>query len=131
MSSGLVSGRTRITGPFAAASATALRLEDSETGGGAGRGVQALAEQTAALDRLLLARLVEAREQELGEVVRGYTIKGLIFADEALADHLHRHAYRRNRVALRRAGLEHVQLRVLDRELDVLRVAEVLFELLA
>ena len=55
----------------------------------------------------------------------------LVLADRALRDHVDRDLHGGRGGPLRRAGLEHVELAALDRELEVLDVAVVALELLA
>jgi hypothetical protein len=66
--------------------------------------------------------------QELIELLRVDAQDGFLLADESFAHHLDGDANRRRPGALAVAGLEHVELAVLDGELEVLDVAVVLLE---
>src|SRR5262245_45034288 len=66
--------------------------------------------------------------KELIEVLRGYALNGLVFRNQPLIHHLDRDAHRGNAGALSAAGLQHIQLAVLEREFDVLHVLEMRLE---
>ena len=71
---------------------------------------------------------IEHRVEELIELLGIDAQHGFLLADEAFADHLDGDANRRGAGALAVAGLEHVELAVLDGELEILNVAVVIFE---
>ena len=75
-----------------------------------------------------LGARVDHRVQQLVELRRVDPHDRLFARDQALARHRHRGLQRGGSRALRRARLQEEQLLVLDRELDVLHVAVVLFE---
>ena len=66
--------------------------------------------------------------QQLVELGRVDAHDGLVLGDEAFGDHVDGHLQRRGSGALAVAGLQHVELLVLDGELHVLHVAVVLLE---
>jgi len=74
---------------------------------------------------------VDARVQQLIDVRAGDARDRLLLRDQALMHHLHGDADRRRTGALARTALQHEQLVVLDRELDVLHIVIVLFEPIA
>ena len=100
-----------------------VRVEDRLADGGAGRGVQALAEQP--VPHLRLGRLVEARQEQLDDLGGVDPLERLLARQDALVDHVDRDLHRGRRGPLAGSGLEHVELAALDRELEVLHVAVV------
>ena len=94
---------------------------------GAGRRVEALGDPRRGGAR---AR-VELVAQQLVDVRRLDPSERLLLGDDALADEVGGDLHGRGRGPLGAAGLEHVELAALDRELEVLDVAVVLLELLA
>ena len=96
-------------------------------GGGAGAGVESLG------NRLHLAHggIVEDGGEHLVHLVGGNAAHGGLPVDEAFLFHVAGDAEGGDAGALAVAGLEHVDLAVLDGELEVLHVAEVVFEGLA
>ena len=66
--------------------------------------------------------------QELVELLGLYAQYGFLLIDHALFHHLHGDANGGRTGPLAIAGLQHVQLAVFDRELEVLHVPVVLFE---
>ena len=100
-------------------------------GGGARAGGQAVGEQRAAGDRLLLRLGVELRGQELRELRGLDAAERLAAVDQPLLHHLDGGAHGGRAGALARPRLQHEQLAVLDGELDVLHVAVVALQLLA
>ncbi len=126
MSSGLVSMRTRMI--VLALLRAALRLiggEHHRAGGGAGAGRQSLPQQRAVRLR------IQRRMQQLIERRRVHPPHRLGLVDQALARHVHRDAQRRRGGAFAVARLQHVELVLLDGELEVLHVLVVLLEPLA
>ena len=99
--------------------------EDNLAGGGAGRGVNPRHESL----RLLLG--IELRVEDLVELLGRHEHQGLLFRDEPLVVQINGNLDGRLRAALAVAGLEHVQLAPLDRELHVLHVFVVLLESIA
>ena len=77
----------------------------------------------------LLALFHEARNQEVIQLVRLDAEDGFFLRDEAFAHHVDGDANRGQAGALAVAGLQHVELAILDGELEVLHVAIVLFHL--
>ena len=90
--------------------------------GSARGGVQAAGEH------VVLGVLVELRVQQLVELLGVDAHDGLLLGDEALLLHLDGDVQRGGGGALAHAGLQHVQLALLDGELDVAHVAEVVLE---
>ena len=88
----------------------------------AGRGVQALA------GRLDCCIRVDHRVQELIELCRVDAGQRFVPGDQPFLDHRHGCLERGRGRSLRRSGLQEVQAIVLDRELDVLHVAVVPFQ---
>ncbi len=74
-------------------------------------------------------RGVDAREQQLLQLSRLDARHRLLLRDEALFHHVDRDVHRGLAGALGGAGLQHVQLAALDRELEVLHVLVVLLQL--
>ena len=101
-----------------------LGAEDDLSDSGSGRCRQADGEH---FDLLVL--LDQARNQEVVELVRLDAHDRFFLGDEAFADHVDGDADGSEAGALAIAGLQHVELAVLDGELEVLHVAIVLFEL--
>ena len=66
--------------------------------------------------------------QKLIELLRVHAQHGFLLLDQAFVDHLHGDANRRGTGALAVPGLEHVELAVLDGELEILDIAVVLLE---
>ena len=99
-------------------------VEHDEPGGSAGGRVQALG------DHLDLRARVDHRVQKLVELPRIDPRDRLLARDQALAGHVDGDAERRPGGALPGPGLEQVELALLDRELDVLHLAEVALEAL-
>ena len=111
-----------------------LRLvgeEDDLAGGGARAGREPLGQQAPLGDGGLLGRRQEDRTQQLVERLGLHPAQRLFLGDQLLVDHLHRDAHAGEAGALPVAALQHVELLVLDGELDVLHVLVVLLELLA
>ena len=75
----------------------------------------------------LLALFHEARNQEVVKLVGLDAVNGFFLRDEAFAHHVDGHANRGQAGALAVARLQHVELAILDGELEVLHVAVVLF----
>ena len=94
---------------------------------GAGRCVQALRDALGAEPRAG----IELGAQELIDLGRLDPADRLLLRDHPVGDHVDGDLDCRRGRPLGRAGLEHVQLAALDRELEVLDVAVVRFELLA
>ena len=76
----------------------------------------------------LTALLIQARNQEVVELVRIDAEDGLFLGDQAFLDHLNRNSHRGQAGALAVARLQHVELAVLHGELEVLDVAIVLLQ---
>ena len=96
--------------------------EDRLANGSAGAGVQA------ARDDIVVGVLVELRVQQLVKLIGIDAHDGLFLGDEALFDHLDRNMQRGGGGALADARLEHPQLALFDRELDIAHIAEVVLE---
>src|SRR5262249_15631189 len=118
MSSGEVSARTSSTGPEAAISAARSAVRAIFPEGGTRPGGEAVGEQRAPADRLLLLLGVEFRRQELGELLGLHAVECLALVEHPLLHHLDGDPHGRGSCALARAGLQHVELAVLDGELD-------------
>ena len=71
---------------------------------------------------------IEHRVQQLIELLRIDAQDGFLLVDEAFVHHLDGDADRRRTGALAVAGLQHVELAVLDGELEILNVAVVIFQ---
>ena len=95
------------------------------TRGGAGAGRQSLGQQRAVCLR------IQHRMQQLVERCRVHPPDRLGLIDQSFAGHVHRDPQRRRGGAFAVARLQHVQLVLLDRELEVLHVVVVLLEPLA
>ena len=74
---------------------------------------------------------IKARVQQLVELAGIDPLQRLLLGDETLSDHVRRDLHGRRRGALAVAGLQHVELAVLDGELHVLHVPIVLLQGLA
>ena len=98
--------------------------EDDLADSRAGRGRQAGGQ-----DFDLLALFNQAGNQEVVELVRLDAEDGFFLRDEALADHVDGDADGGQAGALAVAGLQHVELAILDGELEILHIAIVLFHL--
>ena len=123
-SSGLVSMRTRMTAsPFFAIASAPVGVEDGLAAGGAGRGVEASG------DDFWLRLGIDAGMQKLIDLGRLDPLDGLVLEDHFLAHHVDGDFDGRRGRSLGRAGLQHPELLLLDRELDVLDVAVVLLQL--
>eukprot|EP00438_Fugacium_kawagutii_P021523 Skav233408 [mRNA] locus=scaffold892:134441:141349:+ [translate_table: standard] len=120
MSSGLVSMRTRIT-----FSPSLHRRTASSATGCTRRGWKALGND------VLLGLGVESRMQELVDQIRLQTQKSLRLGDQAFVGHVNRNLQSSRSCTLSIAGLQHVELALLDRKLDVLHVLVVSLELLS
>jgi hypothetical protein len=123
MSSGVVSGRTRITGPPSAAISTA-RSASKATRPEAAPGEAATPVVTASTS----ATFVDAETVELLDGGGVDPHDRLVAVDQALVDHLHRQPHRRLGGALAHPGLEDEELALLDGELDVAHVPVVALE---
>ena len=97
--------------------------EDDLTDGGAGRRGQTLGEH---FD--LLTLFVEARNQEVVQLIRLDPENGFFLLDQSFLHHLQGDANCRQPGTLAVAGLQHVELAVLDGELEVLHVFVMLFQ---
>ena len=86
------------------------------------------ADPSASLVSDLLGGRIEHRVQQLIELLRIDAQHGFLLVDQPFAHHLHGDADGRRTRALAVAGLQHVQLAVLDGELEVLDVAVVLLQ---
>ena len=124
MSSGVVSLRTRITGPFADSSTASSAREGRAADCGAGR----CRDPGGDLRQFLERRRIEHRVQQLIELVRRDAQHRFLLRDHALFHHVDRDAHRRRAGALAVAGLQHVKLAVFDGELEILHVLVMLFE---
>src|SRR5699024_5259429 len=69
-------------------------------------------------------------EHQLGELVAGHSLSGLLDADQALVEELVRDTKGSGRGAFADPGLEHPQFAAFDGELDVTQVAVVVFQCL-
>ena len=98
--------------------------EDDLSNRRAGRGRQAGGE-----DFDLLALFDQAGNQEVIKLVRLDAVNGFFLRDELFLDHVDGHANGGQAGALAVAGLQHVELAILDGELEVLHIAIVLFHL--
>ena len=99
--------------------------DDLARSGSRGSG-QTLGDDVGLFDRVL----VEYRVQQLVELLGLYAQYGGRSVDHALTEHLHRDADHCGAGTLAVTRLEHPQLAVLDRELEVLHILEVIFEML-
>ncbi len=123
MSSGLVSLRTRITfSPFAAHSTASSGLKTTLPTAAPGDAANPLREN------LDLRRRVDARVEKLVELLRLHPHESLVLRDQALGHHVDGDLDRGLRRALPAARLQHVELPLLDGELEVLHVAVVALE---
>ena len=123
MSSGEVSVRTRMTfSPLAASASASAAVKTTLPTAAPGEAGQALG------DLLHLGLGVHARVQELVELVRLHSQDGQLLVDQPLLHHVHGDLHGRGRGALAHAALQHVELAVLDRELDVQHVRVVLLQ---
>ena len=75
------------------------------------------------------ALFIETRNQEVVELVGLDAEDGFFLGDEAFADHVDGDAYGGQAGALAVASLQHVELAILDGELEVLHIAIMLFHL--
>ena len=98
--------------------------EDNLSDSRAGRGRQASGE-----DFDLLALFDQAGNQEVVELVGLDAVNGFFLRDELFLDHVDGHANGGQAGALAVAGLQHIELAILDGELEVLHIAIVLFHL--
>ena len=96
--------------------------EDDLADSRAGRGRQAGGE-----DFDLLALFDQAGNQEVVKLVGLDAVDGFFLRDELFLDHVDGHANSGQAGALAVAGLQHVELAILDGELEVLHIAVVLF----
>ncbi len=104
-------------------------VEDDAAGGGAGAGVQALGQEAAALDGgVLLGRGRRSGRRSWLSWSGSMRARASFVADELLADHVHGDPDGGEGGALADAALEHVELALLDGELDVHHVRVVLLE---
>mmetsp|Transcript_6723 Transcript_6723/g.17216 ORF Transcript_6723/g.17216 Transcript_6723/m.17216 type:complete len:986 (-) Transcript_6723:44-3001(-) len=101
-----------------------LRVEHHLPHGGAGGGRQAHADDVRGVRSLVL----ELRVQQLVDVRGLHDLDGLLDVDHALRHQVHGNLHGPGARALAPAGLQHVQLPLLHRELDVLHVAVVLLQ---
>ena len=103
-------------------------------GHGVGGGEHGLADGSArggvqtAGEHIVLGVLIELRVQQLVELLGLDAHDGLLLGDEALLLHLDGDVQRGGGGALADTGLQHVQLALLDGELDVAHIAEVVLE---
>ena len=135
-SSGLVSRRTRINLTLLSLSHSASASEAWKQilpRGGAGTGVDPLGQQAAGIDGGPLRFGIVDRLQQLIEVVgrNALGIEGFFFGDHPFVDQVDGDPHGGETGPLGVAGLQHPHLAALHRELDVLHVAIVLFELFA
>src|ERR1700724_689690 len=77
---------------------------------------------------LLVSRGVGVRMEQRSELLRLYPRQGRALVDEPLLGHLDCTAYGRVRRAFAGAGLQHEEPSALDRELDILHIAEMMLE---
>ena len=124
MSSGVVSLRTRITGPFLDASTASSAVKTARPTAAPGDASIPFASLVSVFER----RRIEHRMQQLIELLAAPRAAPLPFVDHAFLHHVDRDAHRGRAGALAVARLQHVQLAVLDGELEILHVAIVLFE---
>ena len=113
--------------PFLRGGFGALGVEVNASRRGARSRGKPLRDRAGALQR----GAVEHGRERLVELVGGNAAHGRLPVDEPLALHLARDADRREPGALAVARLQHEDLGVLDRELEVLHVAEMIFKRLA
>ena len=107
--------------PISTASSAVNTMVPTAAPGEAGSPVASLASD-------FLRRRIEHRVQQLIELLRIDAQDGFLLGDQAFVHHLDGDANRRRTGALAVAGLQHVELAVLDGELEVLDVAVVLLE---
>ena len=106
-------------------------VEHDLAGGGAGAGGEPLGQHPALAYGPALALGREDGPQQLVELLGLDAHERLVRADEPLGDHLDGDADGRQAGALAVARLQHVQAAALDRELEVLHVAQLVLERLA
>ena len=124
MSSGVVSLRTRITGPFADNSTASSAVKAARPTAAPGDAAMPLA----ILVSFLSEAAIEHRVQQLIELAGRDAQHRFLLSDHAFFHHLDRDANRGRTGALAVAGLQHVELAVFDGELEILHVAIMLFE---
>ena len=129
MSSGLVSSRTRSTfSPRSAHSNASCAVKTTRPVAAPGPALRPVREDAARRHRLFLGRRVEDGPQQLVQGIRVHAQDRLLGRDALLVDHLDGDPHLGEARALARARLEHPELALLHRELDVLHVAVVVFE---
>ena len=101
-----------------------LGEEYDRSGSGTRRGRKSLDQNLGILD----GALVEYRVQQLVELGRFATQYGGLLVDQPLGQHVHCDLDHRGTGTLAVAALQHPQLAVLDRKLDILHVGEVLLQ---
>ena len=101
-----------------------IRSKDHHTGGGAGRSRQSLRQH------IPLGRRIEGWMEQLIKRHRIDAGQGLMFGDQTFFGHVHGDLQGCPRCPFARPGLQHPELVLLDRELDILHVAVVSFEIL-
>jgi hypothetical protein len=104
-------------------------VKDDLAGGGARARVQAARDDLARFDRGLLLLRVEHRPEEVVELLRLHREEGFLLAHQTLGHHIDGDGEGGVRRPLAGAGLQQPQPAALERELDVLQVAEVGLEL--
>ena len=124
MSSGVVSLRTRITGPFADISTASSAVNARRPTAAPGEASMPVASFVS----FFSAGRIEHRVQQLIELRGRDAPHRRLLVDELLVHHLHRDLHRRRTRALAVAGLQHVEHAFLHGELEILHVLVVLFE---
>ena len=79
-------------------------------------------------DNLNICRWVNARMQQLIQIVRGNTGQGSLFINQAFLNHLNGDTDSRLPRTFAVTGLEHIEFTVLDREFHVLHIGVVLLK---
>ena len=102
-------------------------VEVEAPGGGTGSGIEPLGNALGSAQ----GGIIKDRSKHLVYLVSGDTLHGSFPVDESLALHIAGDAECGNTCTLAIAGLQHVHLAILNRELKVLHIAEVVFERLA
>ncbi len=109
----------------------AIRGQGDPSGRGSRAGGEPAAEQAAICDHAILVGRVEDWRQQLRELLAGDPGQRLLLGNAPFGDHIDRDPRGGDAGALAGAGLQHEELAPLDGELDVLHLAQMVFELAA
>ena len=116
--------------PFLAQLHGFFGVEHGAAAGGPRAGVQAFGQDIVRPDGVFFRLRIKDRRQELVQGVGIEALDGRLLVDQLFFHHLHGDAQGGKGRALSGAGLEHPELSLLDRELDVLHVLEMLLQTL-